>query len=667
MSKHTAQWQIAKSAIAIGAIIAGGFSLYASIEINPATSLGVNSTSASWSSNALGANPFASALTPVTKESTHLLQLIPQGVSSFNMPKLNTRLLAESDSSGIQIPERMSQETMAQMELPADFIPNNADGATADAPFSRINLQEFSSGSKAIALLGKDLNAVAQWYGMSSASLSNLLLSDSTVHLDRKGRLLNIDAGLTQNSTVDTDAGGVLQASSATPAAASTTAAPFPLDQTFKLHTKTSSTRVLYLNFTGEGANPAFSLDAVPSTYSDAERILIQKVWQRVSEDYAPFDVDVTTEHPALPSGKIGMTILITPRVYEAGGYAYLNSFRTFSTGPASAFCFPNNLANSEKPIAECVSHELGHTLGLSHQGSTSTAYYAGQGSGETGWAPIMGVGYYKNLTQWSKGEYANANNKEDAYAIMSRQGLKPQADDHDNSITNADALLSKSANGYNNLSASGVIATPGDIDMFSFVAGAGNASFTVSPAALGGNLDIALQLFDSKGKVLASANADATLASLISFALPAQGTYFLSVSGAGKASALTTGYSNYGSLGQYNITGSSALASGTSGTALTPAPATLPPAIPDTASSTTSAPVAADARSVLVNFDASGATVSGATIQSYSWNFGDGTAAGTGAKVTHIYTKAGSYQVKLAIIDSLGRSAGATMQVVIQ
>ena len=39
MSKHTPQWRIAKSAIAIGAIIAGGFSLYASIEINPATSL----------------------------------------------------------------------------------------------------------------------------------------------------------------------------------------------------------------------------------------------------------------------------------------------------------------------------------------------------------------------------------------------------------------------------------------------------------------------------------------------------------------------------------------------------------------------------------------------------------------------------------------------------
>lgn len=33
------------------------------------------------------------------------------------------------------------------------------------------------------------------------------------------------------------------------------------------------------------------------------------------------------------------------------------------------------------------------------HDGTGSTAYYEGHGSGETGWAPIMGTSYYKNLT----------------------------------------------------------------------------------------------------------------------------------------------------------------------------------------------------------------------------------------------------------------------------
>ena len=39
---------------------------------------------------------------------------------------------------------------------------------------------------------------------------------------------------------------------------------------------------------------------------------------------------------------------------------------------------------------------------------------------GHAGWAPIMGVGYYQNISHWSKGEYAYANNTEDDTAIIS-------------------------------------------------------------------------------------------------------------------------------------------------------------------------------------------------------------------------------------------------------
>ncbi len=76
----------------------------------------------------------------------------------------------------------------------------------------------------------------------------------------------------------------------------------------------------------------------------------------------------------------------------------------------------------SGKSCAEAASHEAGHTLGLGHDGAngTQTEYYGGQGSGNTGWAPIMGVGYDQTVTQWSKGEYANANNTQDDLAIIS-------------------------------------------------------------------------------------------------------------------------------------------------------------------------------------------------------------------------------------------------------
>ncbi|MDP6606944.1 MAG: PKD domain-containing protein [Dehalococcoidia bacterium] len=55
------------------------------------------------------------------------------------------------------------------------------------------------------------------------------------------------------------------------------------------------------------------------------------------------------------------------------------------------------------------------------------------------------------------------------------------------------------------------------------------------------------------------------------------------------------------------------------------------------------------------VNFDATASTASeGATIDSYAWNFGDGS-TGTGVTTTHSYTLDGTYTVTLTVIDSTG------------
>ncbi len=211
MAKHTQQGPIAKSVITIAVMITGGFSLYAGIVIDEKINLNnikdiVSTTnSSSSSSSALGANPFALALNEVST------QIVPQGVSSFNVPKLSTHFVPDARSDTTENSEPMSQDMMAQMELPADFDPNNTEGSTDDAPFSRISLKEFSSGSKAITLLGNNLAAVAQWYGMSSENLRDLFLSDNTVFLDRKGRLLNIDGGVTKNMQPSEEARSLIQ------------------------------------------------------------------------------------------------------------------------------------------------------------------------------------------------------------------------------------------------------------------------------------------------------------------------------------------------------------------------------------------------------------------------------------------------------------------------
>jgi hypothetical protein len=116
-------------------------------------------------------------------------------------------------------------------------------------------------------------------------------------------------------------------------------------------------------------------------------------------------------------------------------------------------------------------------------------------------------------------------------------------------------------SNGRLALAINGVIEAPTDVDTFSFIAGAGPLSLGVAPSAWSGNLDIALELRDGAGKLVVASNPGAQLGASISATLPAAGLYFLSVRGIGKDDPRTTGYSNYGSIGQYGISGTAAIA----------------------------------------------------------------------------------------------------------
>ncbi len=64
------------------------------------------------------------------------------------------------------------------------------------------------------------------------------------------------------------------------------------------------------------------------------------------------------------------------------------------------------------------------------------------------------------------------------------------------------------------------------------------------------------------------------------------------------------------------------------------------------------------------VQFDGSGSSTSdGSTINSYTWNFGDGTTA-TGVSVSHTYAAAGKYTVTLTIITNQNDTAKATASI---
>ena len=287
-----------------------------------------------------------------------------------------------------------------------------------------------------------------------------------------------------------------------------------------------------------------------------------------MAEDFIPFNVNVTTQAPAnindlIKSGtgdtRWGVRVAIGGSSSDwfgagAGGVAYINSFNWNSDTPT--FVFDEQLGNgNEKYTAEAISHEVGHTLGLSHDGRISPAegYYQGHGSGETGWAPIMGVGYYQNLSQWSKGQYASANNTQDDLQIITTQnGFGYRTDDTGNTIATAKALTVSGTS----VSGSGIIERNTDVDFYRFNTGAGAISLTVNPFSRGANLDVLAELYNSAGTLIASSNPTDLLSANIT-ANVAAGTYYFKIDGIGKGSPLTTtGYTDYGSLGKYSISG---------------------------------------------------------------------------------------------------------------
>jgi hypothetical protein len=222
---------------------------------------------------------------------------------------------------------------------------------------------------------------------------------------------------------------------------------------------------------------------------------------------------------------------------------------------------FFNMLGSDEKNIAEAISHEVGHNLNLLHDGYADDDYFPGHGSGSTGWAPIMGVGYYQPVVQWSKGEYETANNLQDDLVVMQNTGLPLRPDDHGNTTDTATPLRRSVSGTTVTLSGEGVIEQAGDMDVFRFRAGAGDLSINLRPDSRSPNLDLLLQLLDVRGNVIATANPKQLLGVSFKYTVPAAATYFLVVTDTGYGDPLTNGYSTYGSLGQYTITGTTTVA----------------------------------------------------------------------------------------------------------
>lgn len=347
--------------------------------------------------------------------------------------------------------------------------------------------------------------------------------------------------------------------------------AQFPLSDTFKLHSLAGATKRIFLDFDGHLTDktiwqtyfgngpidtPAFSLDSNYAQFSDVEREAIQDVWARVAEDFAPFLVDVTTEDPGVDAlVKTGATDTSWGIRVVVGGNGAWNGaagvavFGGFGdAGGAPAFAFADQWWKTNPNfVAGCISHEVGHTLGLSHDGHNGSEYYGGRGTGPTSWGPLMG-NPDKSLTQWSKGDYGGATRTEDDLAIITSRtgnGFGYRVDDHGDTPQAATAPVVDVTKG--------IIERSDDMDVFKFVS-SGTVKASVKPMTSGANLDVLAEILDAAGAVLFTSNPtgkiDATFDVTVS-----PGTYYLRVQGTGEGDPLQTGYTKYGSLGQYTVT----------------------------------------------------------------------------------------------------------------
>ena len=387
------------------------------------------------------------------------------------------------------------------------------------------------------------------------------LANDDDAYIDETGKLFYADVSLSPPATAETSPAEAPSVAEGTAPATGSA---------FLLNSRPGSPHTIYLDFDGETVSnsawnagranpktvPAYDSDGNAASFSAAEEQTIRNVWQAVAEDWAAFDVNVTTQRPAsndafirnTPSDNVfGAIAIVTPDRWtctSCGGVAYVDIFDPFA--PSSmyyqyAWVFPSSSWSSSS-IANVISHEVGHNFGLSHDGITGSEYYGGTGS----WGPIMG-NPGRTYVQWSRGEYSGSTNTEDDLAIIS--GYAGALGDSSSSLANAVPIGSA---GLTQVSGDDVItaATDADFHAVDITGGYLKATFNRSLFA---NLYPRVALLNSAGtEVAATALFSGTSTVLYSNSIP-NGRYYLKTEPT--QDTFSPGFTTYGSLGYFGWT----------------------------------------------------------------------------------------------------------------
>ena len=396
---------------------------------------------------------------------------------------------------------------------------------------------------------GYDFEGFAVPGGSGSSSPTNIGLRDSSLYLD-------LDPGTysVRVSTSATQGNYELRI-----LADANYATSVPILESFA-----GAPNTLFLDFDGHSANDAwgsysaaaYDFDGNTSVFSPAERLAMKNVWRGVSEDFSPFEVNVTTVEPASFVDRQSFRMILTSSSASILGYgssvlgvAYLNSYSSFGSSDQAAFVFAGNFssygdANSGRIMASPVeqgntsSHEFGHALGLLHYGGTNSQPGALMNT------PDRGL----NREKWAAGQLHSGQNppgstQDDLATIASASNtIDFRADDHSDASGSATDLGSLSGA---TVVANGIITETTDADYFAFtVVTDGSIAISADVDDYVNNLDVELRIYASDGMTLLGASdSTSSFDAALSLNLTA-GTYFAEVRSDGE----------YGELGRYSL-----------------------------------------------------------------------------------------------------------------
>jgi predicted Zn-dependent protease len=319
---------------------------------------------------------------------------------------------------------------------------------------------------------------------------------------------------------------------------------------------------------------------------SDAEESVIRKIWETVADDFAPFNVNVTTVAPASFADRVALRVVMagdtsatlttnagttfnsgTRDVFisddsgvmlNTSGYAAINSYTNTEVNVVYVFAkYINTWSTTDSEgryrdlravMANTASHEAGHAFGLEHHGNYDV--------GTILTTPIMGSNTQGDRTLWST--YTVGSTTYDSVSRLANLfGTRP--DDFSNSLTKASEfpMTYNAIYGWTGV-VQGVISGVTDADVFRLTTSTTNTYKMTVTVPQFGNLDSQLAIYNVRKSLFG-----AEMYTLVSVVDPAI-TQYHPFSGLGATTNISLGagtwaivvrsHGSYGDIGNYRF-----------------------------------------------------------------------------------------------------------------